>query len=197
MLNTSRSQHPLDRNLGKGRSDVSLSAFAFLFSELVQYHQSRVSSIGDLERRLEESGYSVGLKVLELFSYRESSSKASKRETRLLGVLQFVSSVVWRGLFGKAADSLERSVDNPDEYMIHEQTPTTNAFVSTPLNLGQLNVAAYIAGIVAGALNGAAFPARVTAHTVKSETGDVAKDKTVFLVKFSREVMDRDAVFDR
>ena len=30
---------------------VSLSAFAFLFSELVQYSQTRVSNIGELERR--------------------------------------------------------------------------------------------------------------------------------------------------
>ena len=30
---------------------VSLSAFSFLFSELVQYCQTRVSNIGELERR--------------------------------------------------------------------------------------------------------------------------------------------------
>ena len=30
---------------------VSLSAFAFLFSEIVQYSQTRVSNIGELERR--------------------------------------------------------------------------------------------------------------------------------------------------
>lgn len=41
-----------DRNLNKTRaSQVSLSAYAFLFSEIVQYTQKRVSGIGDLERR--------------------------------------------------------------------------------------------------------------------------------------------------
>lgn len=41
-----------DRNLNKTRTaDVSLSAFAFLFSEIIQYTQKRVSGIGDLERR--------------------------------------------------------------------------------------------------------------------------------------------------
>ena len=49
---------------------VSLSAFAYLYSELVQYHQSRVASISELERRLESSGFGVGLKVLELLAYR-------------------------------------------------------------------------------------------------------------------------------
>lgn len=34
---------------------VSLSAFSFLFSELVQYCQTRVSNIGELERRYASS----------------------------------------------------------------------------------------------------------------------------------------------
>lgn len=84
---------------------VSLSAFAFLFSELVQYNQNRVSSIEDLEKkwyfkdywttsqnwhfihchRLEESGYGIGLRVIELFSCRE---RLTKRETRIVNMLQ-------------------------------------------------------------------------------------------------------------
>ena len=56
-------------------SQVSLSAFAYLYSELVQYHQNRVDSISELERRLESSGYQVGLKVLELLSYRSKEVK--------------------------------------------------------------------------------------------------------------------------
>ena len=35
----------------RAAKQVSLSAFAFLFSELVQYNQSRVSNINELERR--------------------------------------------------------------------------------------------------------------------------------------------------
>ncbi|MFQ6620306.1 hypothetical protein Gotur_000840 [Gossypium turneri] len=45
---------------------VSLSAFAFLFSELVQYNQTLVDNIAELERRLEDVGYAVGTRVLEL-----------------------------------------------------------------------------------------------------------------------------------
>ena len=37
---------------------------------VVQYHQNRVDSISELERRLESSGYDVGLKILELITYR-------------------------------------------------------------------------------------------------------------------------------
>ncbi len=55
----------------KNRSEsVSLSAFALLYSEIVQYHQNRVASISELERRLESAGYGVGFKVLELLAYR-------------------------------------------------------------------------------------------------------------------------------
>ena len=39
----------------KCAAQVSLSAFAFLFSELVQYCQTKVSNIGELERRCEVS----------------------------------------------------------------------------------------------------------------------------------------------
>jgi len=49
---------------------VSLSAYALVYSEMVQYHQSRSSSVNDLERRLESSGYGVGFKILELMAYR-------------------------------------------------------------------------------------------------------------------------------
>ena len=101
---------------------VSLSGFAYLFSEVVQYHQNRVDSISELERRLEATGYGVGLRVLELLAYR---SREYKRETKLMNVLQFVSTMVWKSLFGKAADSLERSIDHTDEFMIIDYNPIT------------------------------------------------------------------------
>mmetsp|Transcript_26148 Transcript_26148/g.24995 ORF Transcript_26148/g.24995 Transcript_26148/m.24995 type:complete len:217 (-) Transcript_26148:86-736(-) len=208
---TSILDRPLGRRGGRSGSEgtVSLSAFAYLYSELVQYHQSRVASISELERRLESSGYGVGLKVLELLAYRAGESK---RETRLMSILQFVSSSVWKSLFGKAADSLERSIDHADEYMIVDYEPITSTFVSVPSDLGQLSADAYISGIVAGILDGAGFTARVTAHTVAIEEGESGKSsgvggrvsylpprkgKAVFLVKFSKEVLERDAALDR
>ncbi|CAM9930446.1 unnamed protein product, partial [Heterosigma akashiwo] len=180
---------------------VSLSAFSFLFSEMVQYNQNRVMSISDLEKRLEEVGYRVGLRVLELLGHPRPCS-ASLR-ARLLPTLQataprpaaaappaFVSTNVWKYLFGKQADSLERSTENEDEYMIHEAEPLPNAFISVPPDLGHLNCAAFTAGVVAGALDGASFVSadqRVTAHGVAVEGGP-RREKTVFLVKFDREV---------
>mmetsp|Transcript_8098 Transcript_8098/g.13408 ORF Transcript_8098/g.13408 Transcript_8098/m.13408 type:complete len:208 (-) Transcript_8098:191-814(-) len=199
----------LDRPLGgrgtrSAESNVSQSAFAYLYSELVQYHQSRVASISELERRLESSGYGVGLKTLELLSYR---ARESKRETRLMNILQFVSAQVWKSLFGKPADSLERSIDHADEFMIVDYEPLTSTYVSVPSDLGQLSADAFISGIIAGVLDGAGFSARVTAHSVALEDGEGSassnpslppkKDKAVFLVKFSPEVLKRDASLDR
>lgn len=173
----------LDRPLGKltitssSRSNqesnvvVSLSYFAYLFSEMVQYHQNRVDSISELERRLEGSGYSVGLKVLELLAYRHAKSNAGeyKREIKMMNVLHFISTTVWKSLFGKAADSLERSIDHHDEFMIVDYSPITSTYVSVPTDFGGLSVDSYISGIITGILEGSAFPARVTAHTVSLE----------------------------
>lgn len=160
----------LDRPIGargsRSSPEVSASAFAYVYSELVQYHQNRVNSISELERRLESSGYGVGLKVLELLAYR---SREFKRETRLMNVLQFVSSQCWKALFHKAADSLERSIDHADEYMIVDYTPITSTYIRVGSDMGSLSVDAYISGIIAGILAGAGFPARVTAHSVALE----------------------------
>lgn len=63
----------IEQNRGGSTSEgtlVSLSAFAYIYSELVQYHQGRAASISELERRLESAGYGVGLKVLEMVAYR-------------------------------------------------------------------------------------------------------------------------------
>ena len=135
-----------------------------------------------------------------------------------MSILQFVSSTVWKALFGKAADSLERSIDNADEYMIVDYEPMTSTFVSVPSDLGQLSADAYMSGIIAGILEGAGFSARVTAHTVSMDDNEqqssstnhntttkssylhtvpTRHEKAVFLVKFDRQVLERDAALDR
>jgi len=148
-----------------------------------------------LEQRLASSGYGVGFKILELLAYR---NRETKRETRIMSILQFVSSSVWKSLFGKPADSLERSIDHADEYMIFDNNPITSNFVS----VHQSSADAYISGIIAGVLEGAGFNARVSAHTVQVEEGEMRngfvglpsrKDKAVFLVKFAEKVLVRDA----
>jgi len=62
--------------------------------------------------RLNELGYRVGIRALDLLVWRD---KNSKRETRVLGMLYFIHTTVWKTMFGKQADSLEKSTENEDE----------------------------------------------------------------------------------
>lgn len=54
----------------------------------------------------------MGVRALDLLVWRD---KNSKRETRVLGMLYFIHTTVWKTLFGKQADSLEKSTENEDE----------------------------------------------------------------------------------
>lgn len=92
----------------------------------MQYTQSKVKSADDFERRLETAGYGVGLRLLEYLSARD---RLHRRETRVVNMLQFLCDVVWKFLFNKAADGLERSVDAEDEYMVRRRHP----LLSTPV----------------------------------------------------------------
>jgi len=74
----------------RSSTEVSASAFAYVYSELVQYHQNRVDSISELERRLESSGYGVGLKVLELLAYRTREVRYFKHYYLFLILLSIV-----------------------------------------------------------------------------------------------------------
>mmetsp|Transcript_36320 Transcript_36320/g.61209 ORF Transcript_36320/g.61209 Transcript_36320/m.61209 type:complete len:201 (-) Transcript_36320:200-802(-) len=177
---------PVDRPLSRPRTEVNLSAFAFLFSELVQYSQQRVANVTELEHRLEDVGYRVGSRMLELLCFRE---KGNRRETRLLGILNFVNTTVWRSLFGKPAESLERGADNEDEYMISDRELLVNRFISVPKDFGELNCGAFVSGIVKGVLESAGFPAQVSAHFVPVEG---QPRRTTILMKFAPAVMARE-----
>ncbi len=102
---------------------------------------------------LHKAGYGIGLRLLELFSLRE---KAGRREKNLVDMLQFIYSTVWKAVFNKQADGLEKSMDKSEEvYYLFEKEPITNKFTSVPKNFGQLNCASFIAGIINGILDGA------------------------------------------
>jgi hypothetical protein len=55
-------------------------------------------------------GAFVGHRVLDVIVVRE---RGYKREIRLLPMLMFIKTTVWRMLFSKEADKLERSSDDP------------------------------------------------------------------------------------
>jgi len=180
-----------DRPLNKTRAaEVSASAFAFLFSEVVQYTQKRVSGINDLERRLNTLGYRVGVRVLELMSWRnEATAKAPKREIRFLPALMSIHTQVWRAVFGKPADAIEKSVENADEYMIIDNDPPITRNISVPRDMSQLSCSSFTAGVVEAVLDGLGFPARVTAHNTPT---DQFPGRTTILIKLEKSVLDRE-----
>lgn len=56
--------------------------------------------------RLEDTGFEVGLRLLEFLCFRE---KGSKRDVRVLDILKFIHSSLWKYLFGRQARDLEQS----------------------------------------------------------------------------------------
>jgi len=178
-----------DRNLNRtrGTDSASQSSFAFLFSEMVRYAQKSSAEIAELEGKLSSFGYRVGHRCLELYTLRDQRN--AKRETRILGILQYIYSPFWKSLFGRAADALERSRDHEDEYMIYDNDPMVNTFISVPKEMAQLNCAAFVAGMIEAVLDDALFPSRVTAHTVAI---DGYPNRTVYLIKLDETVSERE-----
>lgn len=102
----------LDRPLSRGKGEVSLSCFALLFSEVVQYCQNKVYTVPELQNkyesndksllynlrilifcRLHELGRNVGVKIIDLYFMRERNGK---REIKLLNMLLFIKSTLWK-----------------------------------------------------------------------------------------------------
>ncbi|XP_017735450.1 PREDICTED: trafficking protein particle complex subunit 5 [Rhinopithecus bieti] len=174
----------LERALARPRTEVSLSAFALLFSELVQHCQSRVFSVAELQARLAALGRQVGARVLDALVARE---KGARRETKVLGALLFVKGAVWKALFGKEADKLEQANDDARTFYIIEREPLINTYISVPKENSTLNCASFTAGIVEAVLTHSGFPAKVTAHWHKG---------TTLMIKFEEAVIARDRALE-
>lgn len=170
----------LDKTMSRGRNEVSATAFALLFSEMVQYSHNRVSSVNELHEKLSELGERVGIRMVELLFVRERSSK---RETKLLNILLFVKGTLWKTLFGKEADKLDRATDDERVYYLMEKEPLVNRYISVPRDKSSINCAAFMAGIIQSVLNATGFPAKVTALWHKG---------TTFMIKFEDSVIARD-----
>lgn len=153
--------------------------------------------------RLNSQGYPIGLRLLDLLLSRSSNPLASIRPTRILPLLQFIAQTLYRHLFGRPADALEKSSTEPGQYMLFDNEPMVNQYISLPRELSSLNCAAFVAGVIEGVCDGAGFPTEgVTAHSVgEQEQGKDAKamwpDKTVFLIKFKQEVLEREEILGR
>lgn len=102
----------LEVSLTQPRGHVNCDAYLSLFSELVSYCRDRVESVVALQEKLSQLGHRMGRRVLDLVVARE---KISRRETRLLNILNFVALTLWTFLYGKQADSLKKVRDSESE----------------------------------------------------------------------------------
>ncbi|KAI5957332.1 TRS31 [Candida jiufengensis] len=176
--------------LSKKPEIINLSSLSFLFSAIVSHYHQKSINIQDLENRLNGIGYQIGQRYLELIKLREGF-KLNKREIKIIGILQFIHGQFWKTIFGKYANELEKSQDINNEYMIIDNVPLLNRFISIPKDYGDLNCSAFVAGIIEGALDSAGFNANVTAHNAFT---DVNPLRTVFLIKFDESVMIRESL---
>ncbi|GMF06680.1 hypothetical protein B5S28_g1682 [[Candida] boidinii] len=185
-----------DRNLNRNKHSISLSSLSFLFCEIVSNTFNNSSGLSQIEKKLSNLGYKIGLKYLELISFRDvismsNKSNPSKRQIKVLDILMIINNNLFNNLFGKPADSLERSQEDSSQYMIYENIPMLSQFISIPKEYESLNVNSFIAGIIEGILDCAYFPADVSAHTVPSEEFPL---RTVYLVKFHPKVVKREEI---
>lgn len=191
-----------DRNLNRSRNaELSRASFAFLFMEMVTYAQKKIKSISEFETKLNEQGYPLGMKLLDLLLYRSSpagsstsSSNPAARPLRILPLLTLINNKLYPLLFSRPADSLEQDTSDPSKYMIIDNTPLTNTYISVPKEMSQLSVAAFIAGIIEGVCDGAGFQCKVSAH---NQATDLWPNRTVFLVAFDESVMEREKELER
>jgi len=92
--------------------------------------------------------------MLDLLIVRE---KGGKREIKLLQILIFIKSTVWKSLFGREADKLEHANDDDRTYYLIEKESLVNKYISVPKDKGNLNCAAFSAGVIEGILNTSNF----------------------------------------
>eukprot|EP01130_Rhizamoeba_saxonica_P007386 TRINITY_DN2989_c0_g1_i1.p1 TRINITY_DN2989_c0_g1~~TRINITY_DN2989_c0_g1_i1.p1 ORF type:complete len:201 (-),score=32.04 TRINITY_DN2989_c0_g1_i1:79-681(-) len=182
----------LDRPLPSKRDqkrEVSLSSFCYLYSEIIQYHQKRTNQIKEFERRLADTGYDVGLRMIDYITWRKDRN--SKREIRLESFLHFIANNVWRYLFGQSA-SVEIHVDIKGCYMITEEETIISKFISTTREYRNLNCAAFVGGLIEGLLDAAEFEAVVSTRSAPSNIAR-SSNKTVIVIEFSESVLEREA----
>ncbi|EMC97959.1 hypothetical protein BAUCODRAFT_67713 [Baudoinia panamericana UAMH 10762] len=181
-----------DRNLNRTQTaPTSLPSFAYVFNAIITYIHTKSGSVAEIENRLNRAGYPIGIKLLDLLLYRQLP-RSPQRPTRILDLLQFIHGTLWRSLFNRPADALEQSTTKKNEYMIVDNEPVVNTYISVPKDMSQLNCAAFVAGIIEGLCDAAGFAMEgVSAHSA-GETDEMWPGKTIFLLRFGEGTVERE-----
>src|SRR5580700_3917171 len=99
----------------------SLSSQAAIYFGLSSYQRKSYKLTGLPFLRLNMQGHPIGLKLLDLLIYREPA-RSQVRPLHIIALLQFITTVLWKHLFARPADLLEKSAnpETPDDYMISD-----------------------------------------------------------------------------
>ena len=190
------------------KRDIPVNSFLLLFSEIVQCCIRQNSQ--EVERQLEEIGYPLGARFLELITLRDRNSK---KEVKITEFLLFIKHAVWPVLFNNNNCSVEYHTEKDYIFMIKEENSLCNRYACLPKGMKNLNCSAFTAGIIEGMLNAAGFPSRVTAvfdseesrpeerrnedgrpEETKFEDGRprASVEKTIYVIHFPHQVIARD-----
>ncbi|RNA38498.1 Trafficking particle complex subunit 5 [Brachionus plicatilis] len=145
----------LDKSIPKQRGEINLSTYAFLIAEMVIYSNKQSNDITDFKSRMAEFGRFIGVRLLDLTYYRDRNNK---REVKFLEQMNFIKKYVWKSIYGKEADKLERDYSDPLIYYIMEKDPIINKFL--PNDRLNFSCAYLNAGIIEAILNESNFPCK-------------------------------------
>lgn len=117
--------------------------------------------------RLAAIGRAVGRRAFQLYCYKE---KYFKREIGTLQILSFACTPLYKSIFGKSADSLERSNERSGEctilylcnllhllVMIVDNNPLIAQYVTLPKELNQLSCSSFVGGLLESILTNADY----------------------------------------
>merc|ERR1712224_1147146 len=100
-------------------------------------------------------GEHIGIRQLELLSRRD---KNFSRFENIVDLLEFIQKRIWKNLFGKEADGLEKSSTAETEYFIIDDKPLVNKYIGVPAEFEELNCAAFMGGIIKGVCEASNYP---------------------------------------
>jgi hypothetical protein len=167
-------------------TEIGIHSMTLLFAELIKHAQLQAKGIDDMEDWLSNVGQEIGIRIHILLANRDRNLR---KEIRILNILYYIHQQFYKAAFGKAADSVEKSNDSPDSFMIIDNCPVLSQFISVPKDLSNFNPNVFVAGMIQSVLSHIGFPASVSAHSQPTSEYPL---RTVFLLRFSSESIQRE-----
>nr|CAO98833.1 subunit of the transport protein particle (TRAPP) complex [Nakaseomyces delphensis] len=203
------------------KNEVSLSAMAFLYQEIISDIHNDCKDINEFETRLAQLGHNIGIRLIELLNFRASAtfsskhflssgSTASANTPPVLSSEQdgslanFITKMRRRDL--KILDVLQFIHGSLWSYMFghvsndlvkssereNEYMIVDNKPILTQFISGEsVSCDYFVCGIIHGYLDGAGFPSKVTPHSMPQDGYD---SRLVYLIQFDRQVLEREGL---